>query len=431
MNIRHSVQLDKEKCHGCTNCIKMCPTQAIRVRNGKAKIINDKCIDCGECIRVCPYHAKKAITDSFEVLNNYEYTVALPAPTFYGQFAKVTDINLVLNALLKIGFDDVFEVAYAAEIITYETKKLIEKRLLEKPAISSACPAVVKLISTRFPNLLNNVIPVISPMQLAGRLARDAAMQKTGLPAEKIGVFFITPCAAKATCAQYPIGLDISNINGSFSIKDIYLRILPYLKDTADIQPLAKAGFTGICWANSGGEANASGRENHIAVDGIHNVLDILEEIDNNKLKDIDFVELLACTGGCVGGPLNVENSFVAKRRVKDLANAFKTRGENANTFDESYDVLWKAAIPYTSKLNLDDDMFVAMQKLSQIEELYQTLPKLDCGSCGSPTCRALAEDIVRGYTTDDACIVKFKEKIMHFASDIMSIEAKNNEVEQ
>lgn len=431
MEIRHSVQLDKEKCHGCTNCIKMCPTQAIRVRNGKAKIINDKCIDCGECIRVCPYHAKKAITDSFDVLKNYKYNIALPAPTFYGQFADVTDINIVLNALLKIGFDDVFEVAYAAEIITYETKKLIEKNLLGKPAISSACPAVVKLISTRFPNLVDNIIPVISPMQLAGRLAREEAAKKTGFKPQEIGVFFITPCAAKATCAHYPIGLDSSYINGTFSIKNIYLRILPYLKDTEDIKPLAKAGFTGICWANSGGEANASGRENNIAVDGIHNVLEILDEIDNNKLKDVDFVELLACTGGCVGGPLNVENSFVAKRRVKKLANSFKTEGINQNTFDQSYDALWKSSIPYTSKLNLDDDITVAMQKLARIEELYETLPKLDCGSCGSPTCHALAEDIVLGYTTDDACIVKFKEKIMNFASDIMNIDVKNNGVKQ
>ena len=81
--------------------------------------------------------------------------------------------------------------------------------------------------------------------------------------------------------------------------------------------------------------------------------------------------------------------------------------------------------------MKLDDDIIEAMRKMERMEEIEKKLPGYDCGSCGSPTCRALAEDIVRGYTTDDACIVKFKEKIMHFASDIMSIEAKNNEVEQ
>ncbi|HAA37762.1 MAG TPA: ferredoxin, partial [Firmicutes bacterium] len=73
----HSVTLDEEKCRGCTNCIKKCPTEAIRVRKGKARIINERCIDCGECLRVCPYHAKKAITDSFDMLHCIKYRICL------------------------------------------------------------------------------------------------------------------------------------------------------------------------------------------------------------------------------------------------------------------------------------------------------------------------------------------------------------------
>lgn len=417
--IRHSVQLDKDKCKGCTNCIKTCPTQAIRVRNGKAKILNDKCIDCGECIRVCPYRAKKAITDSFDVLKNYKYTIALPAPTLYGQFPDVDDINVILNGLIGIGFDHVFEVAFAAEIITEETKRLRKEKMLETPIINSACPAVVKLISTRFPNLINNILPMISPMQLAARMAKEEAMDRTGFPSEDIGVFFITPCAAKATCAQYPIGLDESYVNGSFSIKDVYLKLLPQLKNKNNLKELSKASFSGISWATSGGEASGAEKENYIAVDGIHNVLKILDEIENDRLKDIEFIELLACTGGCVGGPLTVENSFVAKRRVKTLAQ----KNENAPVCVEApkkdYDVLWKSPLAFSYKNTLDDDLMVAMQKLSQIEELYESLPKLDCGSCGSPSCYCLAEDIVMGYTSEDSCIVRFKEKIVSLAKSI------------
>ncbi len=426
-DIRHSVQLDKDKCHGCTNCIKMCPTQAIRVRNGKAKIITNRCIDCGECIRVCPYHAKTAITDSFYKLKDYKYSVALPAPTLYGQFSEVKDINAILNALIKIGFDDVFEVALAAEIITKETRKFIENGNPELPVISSACPAVVKLISTRFPSLVDNVLPLISPMQLAGHIAREEAVKKTGYSPEEIGVFFITPCAAKATCAQYPIGLEKSNIDGSISIKDVYKKILPHLKN-ADQKPLSKAGLQGICWANSGGEAKASGNKSYIAVDGIHNVLNILEDIESNRLKDVAFAELLACTGGCVGGPLNVENGFVSRRRVKTLASENAPCNKN-NYADNEYDVLWKLNLPYTSKLHLDDDIMVAMQKLARIEEIHETLPKLDCGSCGSPTCRALAEDIVLGFTTENACIVKFKERVLNFAKEASDINIDDIEV--
>ena len=111
----HSVRLDKDKCRGCTNCIKRCPTQAIRVRNGKARIIKERCIDCGECIRVCPHHAKYASRDSLEQLENYKYKIALPAPALYGQFNNLDDVNILLNALPALGFDAVFELSKAAE----------------------------------------------------------------------------------------------------------------------------------------------------------------------------------------------------------------------------------------------------------------------------------------------------------------------------
>ena len=114
-NIIHSVTLDEKKCKGCTNCIKMCPTQAIRVRNNKASIITDLCIDCGECIRVCPYHAKKAIADSFDIIKNYKYKIALPAPAFYGQFGNDVSIDMILNALIRLGFDDIYEVEISVD----------------------------------------------------------------------------------------------------------------------------------------------------------------------------------------------------------------------------------------------------------------------------------------------------------------------------
>ena len=91
----HSVTLDTELCTGCTNCVKRCPTEAIRVRNKKAIIIKERCIDCGECIRQCPHHAKKAEMDPLSVINNYEYSIALPAPTLYAQFRKIRDRNYI------------------------------------------------------------------------------------------------------------------------------------------------------------------------------------------------------------------------------------------------------------------------------------------------------------------------------------------------
>lgn len=171
----HSVTLDKDTCKGCTNCLKRCPTQAIRIQNGKAKILKERCIDCGECIRVCPYHAKKAVTDGFDILEQFKYTVALVAPTYCSQFSKAENIDLMLTVLKRIGFDDVYEVARGAELASIKTRELLKSGELLKPTISSACPAVVKLIAVRFPNLINNIIPLRSPMELAAEKARRSA----------------------------------------------------------------------------------------------------------------------------------------------------------------------------------------------------------------------------------------------------------------
>ena len=121
----HSVRLDTDHCKGCTTCMRYCPTQAIRVQNGKAKIIKEKCIDCGECVRRCTYRAKKVLCDSFEELEGYKHKIALVPPAFCGQFSKAINIDIILTGLKYIGFDSVFEVARGAELITEKTKEIL------------------------------------------------------------------------------------------------------------------------------------------------------------------------------------------------------------------------------------------------------------------------------------------------------------------
>ena len=161
LNNRYSVTLDLAKCKGCTNCIKRCPTEAIRVRNGHAVIQEDKCIDCGECIRLCPYKAKKATYDKFSDFEHYKYKIALPAPTLYGQFEDLDDVDYILTALIECGFDAVYEVSKAAELVTEHTRQYMKKADIPKPIISSACPAIVRLITLRFPCLVDNLLPII------------------------------------------------------------------------------------------------------------------------------------------------------------------------------------------------------------------------------------------------------------------------------
>ena len=149
----HSVTLDADKCQGCTNCIKRCPKEASSVRERKAQIISERCIDCGECIRVCPHHAKKAKSDPLSMIDNWKYKIALPAPSLFGQFNNLDDIDIVLTGIKQLGFDDVFEVSRGAELVSDATRRLMNAGGLKKPVISSACPAEVRLIRVRFPDL--------------------------------------------------------------------------------------------------------------------------------------------------------------------------------------------------------------------------------------------------------------------------------------
>lgn len=422
----HSVTLDEEKCRGCTNCIKRCPTEAIRVRKSKARIINERCIDCGECIRICPHHAKKAITDPFDAIYEYKYRIAIPAPTLYGQFRPEYSRSRILGALKLTGFHDVYEVARAAEYVTGATKKLISGENFRKPLISSACPAAVRLIQVRFPNLIDNLVRLESPMEVAARIAKGKASSTLGIPSGDIGVFFITPCAAKATSVKAPYESERSSVNGVISIKDIYLRMLSALERAGESEALPQAGYEGIRWANSGGEGLVLGTDRFLAVDGIHNVITILEAIENDKLEDVEFVEALACTGGCLGGPLTVENLYVAKTRLKKHIDEARTAGCTDTSSEEcGGDLLWTGSIEHMPVMKLDEDFNMAMKKLEELEKINGELPGLDCGACGAPSCRALAEDIVRGIANETDCIFKLREKVRDLAAQMMELEAK------
>lgn len=417
----NSVTLDKSKCMGCTTCIKHCPTEAIRVRRGRAHIIAERCIDCGQCIRVCPHHAKKPVCDPFEKIKDYKYSVALPAPSLYGQFRNLNDINVVLQALLDIGFDSVYEVSRAAEMISDLTHKIIDRKKSEVhgPVISSACPTTVRLICMRFPKLIPNIIDLIAPAELAAMHAREDAVASTGLAPSDIGIFFITPCPAKVTAGAEPLFLGESVIDGSISMAEIYKKLLGPMKKVTNPPPLSKSGNTGIGWARAGGESSALLGERHLAVDGIENVIDILEDIENDLLPEVDFLEINACTQGCVGGCLTIENPYSAKSRINMLIKKLPSSINSMSVTDIQVErAIAKRKPEYDPVWQLSGDRQTALQKYSLIQALQEQLPGLDCGSCGAPSCRAFAEDVITGYAKEEDCIFRMRERMLAEGGD-------------
>lgn len=418
----HSVILNEEKCKGCTNCIKHCPTEAIRVRNGKAKIIEERCIDCGECIRVCPNHAKEALMTPIDKINEYKFKVALPAPSFYGQFKK--PVETVLGSLYALGFDYIYEVAGAADITSSFIHEYLKSTNVKRPAISSACPSVVRLIMLEFPSLTDNIIRVESPMEIAARLVKKYFNKQLGISEKEIGAFFISPCAAKMTAVNNPLGSAISSVDGVLSMRDLAPFIL---KSTSSSEFEIKSTSGGIGWSISGGESKAAMIENSLYVDGIHNCIDVLKEIELGRLYDVDFFEGLACPGGCIGGPLTVENLYVAKNRIKRLMDSMPEKAyscEISESVENDLFLMDKDLISARS-LTLDTDVGKAIEKLSAIDSIVPNLPGLDCGACGAPTCNALAEDIVRGWANEMDCIFLLKKKISSLAKEVAEISAK------
>ncbi|MDD2533711.1 MAG: [Fe-Fe] hydrogenase large subunit C-terminal domain-containing protein [Eubacteriales bacterium] len=438
MSKLHSVQLNEEKCVGCTNCIKRCPTQAIRVRDGKARIDELRCIDCGECIKACPHHAKSAVMDHLEELSKYRYTIALAAPSLYAQFGTPATRCMVLAALRNIGFDDVYEVALGAEIVTQGTREYMDIARNDKrlPLISSACPAVVRVIQEKYPGLIENLVPFDAPMEVSAAIARKETIEKTKFKSSEIGIFFISPCPAKRTAVTNPIGGRHSEIDGVISFAEAYPQILATLEnmnadDICEFEKRIVADSYGVRWGGSGGEAVGLQIEKYLAVDGILNVVGILEEIENERLRDIDFIEANSCMGGCIGGPLTVANRYSAKSRLNRYvreAEAYEQMHPDAVFKAITCDMnVWDHLPEPNRALQLDPNILKALEKYEQMEKIAHDLPGLDCGACGAPDCSALAEDIVRGFATETDCIFKLKERIRNVVAQMSDLEIELN----
>ncbi len=402
----HSVTLIEERCIGCTNCIKSCPTQAIRVRDKKAHIISDKCIDCGECIRVCPYHAKKAVSNQLLDYKHFKHLVALPSTALYVQFNNLSSTSQVASALLDIGFDSCYEIANGAELVSDATSKIIEN--MPKPVISSACPAIMRIISARYPELVNNVLPLVSPAQLTAKKAKEEISAKTGLHQDEIGCIFIAPCPAKITDIINPIGSAESFVDGAVAIKDLYASLVKALSNPINNQnsPIGKAGLR---WASSGGEsASIQGIDSYLSCDGIKNVLKVLSDLEDEKFTNLDFVELSACPAGCVGGVLTVENPYIARTKLLKLRKDMPEKTiEPLKSIPP--EMLWDTHLSFNPVFELKGNLSEKFQQYKDIEEFLKTLPGLDCGGCGAPTCRSFAQDVVEKKADAKGCIINLK----------------------
>jgi len=420
---KHSVLLKEEKCEGCTNCVKGCPTKAIRVHQGKAWIKEDLCIDCAECIRACEYHAKYTKTDQLAEIMESEYPILLIPPSFYSQFSAKISAQKIKRAIQNLGFKAVFDAADAAAALSRKTLDFLNNN--SGSYISTSCPVIVRLIKLQFPDLIEMLIPLKSPVELiAERVERKFKEEKNIDP----DIFFLTPCPAKLTTVKRSIGQNSSFLSGAIGVENIYQKIYESLEEIEVEEEENKLITLATIWGSEGGEESILKSWQDIStlsVSGIKEVKKLLNEIERNNIPEaVRYFELTSCINGCIGGVLNVINPFQAQfnleQRIKEIKEITKKHNIDLRGEDDGfYNFALPEKITSDNVSKLDNDFKKAMQKLEQMQKEIEILPGLDCAACGAPDCKTFAEDVINGRASRTDCIFMLRKQLSKLADDL------------
>ena len=411
----HSIVRDDSRCVGCIACGKACPTRAIRVRDSLAVVNAALCIDCGECIRACPHSAVTARTSSPSDLKRFEYTVAIPSTALYSQFGRSVHPEQVAGALLQVGFNAFYDVSWMCQMVGGAVDTYLSECGEPWPKISATCPAVIRLILQRYPDLIPHVVPIETPRELTARVARRKMAAATGLPPDRIGVFYITPCSAIMQSIISPIGLLESYFDGAFSVAELYGPLLRAIKGGCPAVPEDSFNLSGLQWGLTGGERAAMRNANSLAVSGVGEVVKVFDSIEAGKFQMLDFIEAHICPDGCVGGQLLVEGRHSARHALQAVVAHVTQRsaqGPAPSVQEERVRAMFRQhffdmedQIRARPLMREPPDLQTAILVRRERTRLLSKLPHRDCGACGAPDCETLAGDVLAGEADIDDCV--------------------------
>lgn len=401
--------------------MRACPTQAIRVKEGKARLLSRLCIDCGQCRKVCPSGAIQATTRSFAELDKFKYKVAVPSPVLFGQFPASVAPEHIVAALRALGFDAVWDFTVELDLVNRAILDYLEKWQGPLPLLSVSCPVVVRLVQVLYPAMLDQLIRIQPPREVAGRELKQKYSKELGLSPDEIAAIYITPCQAKTISILRPAEEAKSNLEGALGISDIYNDVLAFARTVDPAKPSALSRDTlstaeMLRWSISLGQSRVLRHHRYMSVTGLANVIHVFEDIYKGKLRNIEYLECDACWGGCIGGNLTVDNIYVTlsklQRLLAELPDSTPELEAEVERRYASEDLSVTGRVrpraPATDKGGLKE----RVQRMKVEESLRQALPGLDCGLCGAPTCKTFAGDVAAGSARQTECILFSDERL-------------------
>jgi Fe-S-cluster-containing hydrogenase component 2 len=406
----HTVTGAPAQCIGCVACTKACPVKALRVRDGLVRCDSELCIDCGSCIYVCKNGARRARTSRASDLSNYKHTVAMPSLTLYGQFGNDVTPDQVLLALTHVGFDSCYDISYMCEWVTAAQEAYLSECAGPWPKINITCPAILRLVQIRYPDLIPHLMPIEIPRELAAQMRRKQLSSELGLRPAEIGIFSIVPCPSIIRSITDPVGIGASNIDGAFSIQEMFGPLLKAIKaGPSDAHYENGISARGLSWSLGSGESGAMKNSNTLRVTGVHDVTRVFDRIESGKYQSVDFIEAYICPEGCVSGQLVAEGRFAANRTLARIAQRLGARPRvkeekvrsllRDHFFDLETEIRSREVRPITR------DLRQAIAVKREKTRLLQALPAKNCGACGAPDCDTHAEDVIRGESKLDGCV--------------------------
>jgi Na+-translocating ferredoxin:NAD+ oxidoreductase RNF subunit RnfB len=417
--LTHGFRINAEKCQGRMSCMRACPTHAVRVKKGKAAVIPALCIDCGSCLGVCPSGAIAASTISFAELDRFKFKVAVVSPALYTQFPLKDKPAHVNRALLELGFDAVWEYAVDIQLIDLAIQDYVKNWRGPFPLISNSCPVVVRLVQVSYPTLVDQLIRVESPREIAGRELKRRYSQKLGLKPTEIAAIYIAPCQAKTISILQPAEGVGSHLDGAVGISEIYNDLLTILRRNSGNDEPKRDGTESsewFHWGNPEGEFPNLSKEHYLPLQGISDIIKVFDDIERGKIRNVDFLECHTCQGGCIGGNLTVENVYVARSRNLQLISSLPhassrfTREIERRFASEAFSL--RAPLRPRDIEGQDVDLRERVARKKRAAALLKSLPGLNCGLCGAPTCRSHAGDVSQSRAEIGDCVFLSPDRI-------------------